>query len=203
VVFLISKFVDGAWVVVVVIPLLIVLFNRIETYYTRAGRELAIGAIPPRPERKDTLVVVPVTNVSRLTQFALSEAMSLGDEVIAVTVVFDAESTESPESDIEQVWRQWDPGVELRVIRTEYASIVRPILRLVDELREDEDRQLVVLIPVVIPDRIRYRLLHNQVDLLLASKLHDRPDVVVARVPFPIRKARAAANQDAVDGEGE
>ena len=201
VIFLISKFVEGAWVVVVVIPLLIVLFNRIETYYTRAGKELAIGAIPPRPERKHTLVVVPVTNVSRLTQFALSEAMSLGDEVIAVTVVFDAASTESPETDVEQVWRQWDPGVELRVIHTDYASIVRPILRLVDELREDKHRQLVVLIPVVVPDRIRQRLLHNQVDLLLASKLHDRPDVVVARVPFPIRKARAAAEREAADRE--
>ena len=126
-----------------------------------------------------------------------------GEESSAVTVVFDAESTESPESDIEQVWRQWDPGVELRVIRTEYASIVRPILRLVDELREDEDRQLVVLIPVVIPDRIRQRLLHNQVDLLLASKLHDRPDVVVARVPFPIRTAREIAEQEAADGTAE
>jgi hypothetical protein len=79
--------------------------------------------------------------------------------------------------------------VELRVLHTDYASIVQPIVRLVDELRADDDRQVVVLIPVVIPDRLRYRLLHNQVDLALAAELRRRPDVVVARVPMPIHPA--------------
>ena len=73
------------------------------------------------------------------------------------------------------------------MLHTEYASIVQPIVRLVDELRESEDSQVVVLIPVVIPERLRYRLLHNQVDLALAGELRRRSDVVVARVPMPIR----------------
>ena len=75
VIFLVSKFLEGAWVVVVAVPLLIVLFNRVEAYYSRAAEELATGVIPPQPERKRTLVVVPVTNVSRLTQHVLSEAI--------------------------------------------------------------------------------------------------------------------------------
>ena len=75
----------------------------------------------------------------------------------------------------------------LRVLHTEYASIVQPILRLVDELRDDTDRQIVVLIPVIIPERLRYRLLHNQVDLTLVTQLRRRSDVVVARVLMPIR----------------
>jgi amino acid transporter len=186
VIFLVTKFVGGAWVVVVIVPLLIVLFNRVEAYYTRAGRELGIGVIPEHPERRPTLVVVPVTNVSRLTEHALSEALSLGDEVIAVTVVLDGELGAVPEDDVEDKWRAWNPGVELRVLHTDYASIVQPIVRLVDELRADEDRQVVVLIPVVIPDRLRYRLLHNQIDLALATELRRRPDVVVARVPMSI-----------------
>jgi hypothetical protein len=64
--------------------------------------------------------------------------------------------------------------------------VVEPIVGLVDQLRQEDDRQVVVLIPVVIPDRLRYRLLHNQVDLSLSSELRRRPDVVVARVPLPI-----------------
>jgi Amino acid permease len=194
-VFLLTKFVEGAWVVVIAIPLFIVLFNRIEAYYGRAAKELGIGVMQPPPERKDTIVVVPVTNVSRLTQHALSEAISLGGEVLAVTVVFDGELGSLPWVGVESQWERWNPGVELRVLHTDYASIVQPIVRFVDELRADDDRQVVVLIPVVIPDRLRYRLLHNQVDLALASELRRRPDVVVARVPMPIHPTEDRAGE--------
>jgi hypothetical protein len=159
----------------------------VEAYYGRAAEELGIGIIPPSPERRGTVVVVPVTNVSRLTRHALSEALSMGDEVVAVTVAFDSGSVGLPASDVERQWRQWDPGVPLEVLHTDYASIVQPIVGFVDELIATRDRQIVVLIPVVIPDRLRYRLLHNQTDLALASALRRRADVVVARVPMPIR----------------
>jgi len=185
-IFLFSKFIEGAWVVVVVIPLIIVLFNRIEAYYQRAGTELGTGLIPPPPHRKRTIVLVPVTSVTRLTQHALSEAISLGQEVMAVTVVFDQEPLGLSVTEVERQWQQWNPGVPLRVLHTNYASIVQPIVRLVDELRMPQDRQIVVLIPMVIPERLRYRLLHNQVDLALAAELRRRPDVVVARVPMAI-----------------
>ena len=190
-IFLVSKFVEGAWVVVLAIPLLIVLFNRVEAYYGRTASEIGIGTIPAVPRRQPTVVVVPVTNVSRLTQHALSEAMSLGDEVLAVTVVIDGAPAGPPVVDIERSWHEWDPGVPLRVLHTDHASIVRPIVGLVDELRAQGDRQVVVLIPVVIPEKLRYRLLHNQVDLALAGELRRRTDVVVARVPMPIERLGA------------
>jgi amino acid transporter len=203
VIFLLTKFVDGAWVVVVTVPLFIVLFNRVEAYYGRAGQELEIGMIPGLPERKRTVVVVPVTNVSRLTEHALSEAISLGDEAIAVTVVLDGEMSGFPPGDVERRWKQWSPGVELRVLHTDYASIVQPIVHFVDELRAEGDRQVVVLIPVVIPDRLRYRLLHNQIDLALASELRRRTDVVVARVPMSIHPASAPDDRQSGPHDGE
>jgi amino acid transporter len=187
-IFLFTKFLEGAWVVVVAIPLLIFLFTRIEAYYRRAGEELEVGVIPPPLDPKHTVVLVPVTGVSRLTRFALSEAVSLGDEVIAVTVVFDGIGPGQPVHDVEAEWAEWNPGVPLQVLHTQYSSIVRPILGLVDELRARRDRQVVVLIPVVVPDRFRYRVLHNQVDLALTSELHKRSDVVVARVPMAIHQ---------------
>ncbi len=193
-IFLVSKFLDGAWVVVVAMPLLILLFKRVEVYYAGAAKELGIGVIPAPPARKRTVVVVPVTSVSRLTQHALSEAISLGDEVIAVTVVLDGEPEALPTTEVERQWREWNPGVPLRILHTDYASIVQPIVRFVDELRANiKGCQVVVLIPVVIPERLRYRLLHNQVDLVLASQLRRREDVVVARVPMPIRASEDAA----------
>ena len=146
------------------------------------------------------MVVVPVTNVSRLTRSALSEAISLGEATIAVTVVFDGISPGIPEHDVEAEWREWNPGVPLRVLHTEYSSMVQPILGLVDELRAEHDRQVVVLIPVIVPERLRYRLLHNQVDLALASELRKRPDVVVARVPLPLRKVSDQAHSEQPEG---
>lgn len=69
---------------------------------------------------------------------------------------------------------------------TDYASIVSLICSFIDELRPHDDKQIVVHIPVVIPDRVRYRFLHNQIDLVLFSALRSRPDVGVARVQLPL-----------------
>jgi hypothetical protein len=88
-VFLFAKFTEGAWVVVVAIPMFIGLFHLIERYYRRTAHELGLGQIPERPRPKPVLVIVPVVNVSKLTAQAISEALSIGDEVVAVTVVFD------------------------------------------------------------------------------------------------------------------
>ena len=95
VVFLISKFTEGAWVVVIAIPLFIVLFLRIHAYYERARKELRIDEDADEAEPKRTIVIVPVNRVSRLTEHALCEAESLGQEVIAVTVVL-APATKPP-----------------------------------------------------------------------------------------------------------
>ena len=86
VVFLVTKFTDGAWVVVLAVPALIVLFTRIHRYYQRAGHALGRGTIPGPPQAKPVIVVVPVTEVSLLTRHAISEALSISQHVIAVTV---------------------------------------------------------------------------------------------------------------------
>jgi amino acid transporter len=194
VIFLVSKFVDGAWVVVVAVPIFVFLFTRIHAYYRRAGIQLGIGIVPARPGRKSTLVIVPVVNVSRLTRHAIGEALSLGQEVVAVFVALDpCDDGPSGAEALEQEWAEWDPGVPLRVLQTEYSSVVAPILALIDELREPNDKQIVVLIPVVIPDRLRYRILHNQIDRVLSAALRTRTDVVVARVAMPLQAPPTSA----------
>ncbi|HUC38078.1 MAG TPA: APC family permease [Acidimicrobiales bacterium] len=190
VIFLVTKFTGGAWVVVIAVPGFVLLFRRIESYYRRAGRELGLGNLPPKPRAEHTLVVVPVAGISRLSAHALGEAMSLSDDVVAVTVVH--ESADEPADgifggpgDIEEQWRRWDPGVRLEVIRTEYASVVDPIVRFIDD-RRCEGQNVVVLIPVVVPARLRYRALHNHLDVVLSAALRGRSDVVVARVPLAL-----------------
>jgi amino acid transporter len=189
VVFLFSKFLEGAWVVVVAVPAFVFLFMRIHAYYERVRIDLGFAdpQLKPRPRR--SVVIVPITAVSRLTVHAISEALSLTKEVIAVTVVLDAGGDgDARAAALEQRWADWDPGVRLRVLRSDYASVVEPIISFIDELRSHGDKQIVVLIPVVIPDKRRYRLLHNQIDLVLSSALRRRPDVVVARVQLPLEE---------------
>ena len=199
VIFLVTKFTGGAWVVVIAIPLFILLFTRISAYYGREKARLALGEVPAVPQGRPTLVIVPVADVSRLTAQAIAEAESLGQEVIAVTVAFDDEGDEGLPAgrlgerggalghgtrivELEREWRRWDPGVPLQVLHTPYASVVRPIVEFIDDLRQERTDQIVVLIPFVIPDRPWHWVLHNQLDRVLSRALRSRTDVVVARV---------------------
>jgi amino acid transporter len=188
VIFLISKFAQGAWIVVVAVPLFIVLFKRINAYYERVAISLGINKVPPAPEGRDTIVIVPIINVSLLTSYAMSEALSLGQEVIAITVVVDdGDVSEQRGKELVATWNEWNPGIALKVLHTDYTSVVSPICTFIDKERRKGDRQMVVLIPVLVPAKLRYRILHNQLDVTLSRALRKRTDVIVARVqmPFP------------------
>ena len=193
-VFLVSKFLEGAWVVVVAIPVFIFAFTRIHAYYARVGAALDFDVLPERPVAKPCLVIVPVNRLSRLTEHALCEAASMSEHVIAVTVAMQ-DVDEADAEALQAEWARWDPGVPLRVLHTDYVSVVEPIVAFIDELRERHDEQIVVLIPVVVPAKLRYRFLHNQIDLVLSAALRSRADVVVARVPFDIGEAAPATDQ--------
>jgi hypothetical protein len=187
IIFLISKFEQGAWIVVIAVPAFVLLFVRIHTYYVKVALELGVGTVPAKPAGKRTLVIVPVSNMSQLTRFAISEALSLSPDVIAISVRTDrTEGEHELSDDLVQEWTQWNPGPPLRILRTEYSSIVEPICAFIDKERHEGDRQIVVLIPMVVASRWRYRLLHNQIDLVLSSALRKHADVIVARVQMPL-----------------
>ena len=179
VVLLATKFLEGAWVVVVAIPLLMLLFARVQRYYTVVGRELGLGEVPPPVRVGDSLVIVPVGEVSRLTQYALSAARALGQEVVAVAVHADPAKVRA----LRESWDRWNPGVRLDVVDSPQRSLVEPIVDYVRRAAE-EGRQIAVLIPEVEPLHRRYQILQNQRGLLLAAALRARTDVVVCVVPY-------------------
>ncbi len=189
-VFLVTKFVEGAWVVVIIVPLLIVMFHRIRAYYARLGEVLGIGSIPPPPRTGRVLVIVPVNGVTRLTSFVISEALSVGDDVIALAVTFSDEAER--EAELERAWSAWDSGVRLVTLRSQYHSVARPILRFINafEHREHDYDHIIVLIPVIQPDKWYQRVFHNQLDLVLSSALRDRPELAVTRLPVTMKQLR-------------
>jgi len=193
VIFLITKFTAGAWVVVLAVPAFIWVFVKIHRYYLLAAQALGLSGVPGKPAAKPTIVIVPVVRVSRLVQHALSEALSVSDQVIAVTVATgDADQDSSRVREIQAQWDAWNPGPPLRVLHSEYASIAGPILAFIDQLREQRAEQIMVLIPVAVPDRLRYRFLHNHFELVLTRALRNRPDIVTALAPLRFHVSRAA-----------
>ncbi|HEY6792628.1 MAG TPA: APC family permease, partial [Trebonia sp.] len=183
---LVSKFTSGAWLVAIVIPLLVLLFLRINRVYTRIGALLEIGQVPPPPVRSSCLVVVPVAGMSRLTAEAVSAALSLGDEVIAVTVVFADPDEESADAHFRQEWNEWRPEVPLLSLRSEHRSLAPPLVKYLKAVEaEHRYHRLVVLIPEVAPSRPWLWLLHNQRGVILDRAIRKgTANVVLCRLRF-------------------
>jgi amino acid transporter len=182
VVFLSTKFLEGAWVVTLVIPLLMFLFWHTETYYTKVATELQLGRTPGPPRRHNSIVVVPTSTVTLLTELALSTALSLGDTVVAVAVAGDEEESEHIRAD----WERWNCAVPLEVLIDPHRSLVRTVLRYVESIQAG-DATITVLIPEIVPSKRRHEILHNQRGRLLETVLKSRTTgVVVATLPFHI-----------------
>ena len=178
-VFLGTKFLAGAWVVVVAIPVLMQLFNATEHYYDEVARELKLGKTPPPPRKRQSVVIVPASTVNLLTQKAVSAALSLGETVVAVAVAADEEEADR----IRRDWNDWACGVAIEVLIDPQRSLVRTVLRYVKSV-QDEDATITVLIPEVIPRKRRHEILHNQRARLLAAVLKARTSVIIATLPF-------------------
>ncbi|MBI0294096.1 APC family permease [Streptomyces sp. PRKS01-29] len=181
-VLLTTKFLEGAWLVMVAVPLLMLLFTRVQRYYTAAREELGLGRIPPPPVRTMSLVIVPVGEVSRVAQRALTAALALGDEVVAVSVQAEPEKALA----LRDAWERWNPGVRLEIVDSPHRSLAQPMVAYVRR-ETGAGREVAVLIPEVEPRHRRYALLQNQRGLLLAAVLQARTDAVVCMMPYRLR----------------
>lgn len=178
VVFFASKFVEGAWLLLIIIPGLIWLFDRVERYYRRVGDQLELGQIPPKPNPfadTETMVIVPVVAISKVTQLALEAAMKMGNKVVPVAVEIDPASTKR----LSRAWETWDPGPKLVVLPSPHRTMHAPLIGFVRK-HTNPGRQVVVLLPQVEPRRRRDQLLHNQRAPILGATLRSRTEAIVA-----------------------
>jgi amino acid transporter len=192
-----SKFLAGAWLVAVAIPLLVFLFLRVHRAYDRIGALLQIGRIPEQPVKRASLVVVPVMAMTRLTGEGISAALSLGDEVIAVTVVFTDGDDSPTDVSFRDAWQRWRPEVPLVTLRSAHRSLAKPIVSYLRKIEADDRyHRLVVLIPEVQPARPWQWLLHNQRGVILDRAIRrGTSNVVLCRLRY--RLDTLAANQEA------
>ena len=99
---------------------------------------------------------------------------------------------EEREAELEREWNEWACGVRLVTLRSQYHSVARPIIRFINafEHREHDYDHIIVLIPVIQPDKWWQRVFHNQLDLVLSAALRDRPELAVARLPVTMEQLK-------------
>jgi hypothetical protein len=166
-----SKFVDGAWIVIVLIPAIVMAFRAVNNHYKEIAHELTLADLsaPPTEPMPAPRVVVPISGVHRGVVEALRYARSISDRVTAVYVEINPGDGER----VRERWAEWGQGVPLVVVSSPYRSIVGPILEYLEQVdQESDDGQLAsIVLPEFVPVRWWQHLLHNQTAWLLKLAL--------------------------------
>lgn len=188
-----SKFLQGAWIVCVLIPLIVVGLRRVRRYYAYVQKRVVISpeafvaehALDPGDARHK--VVVPIAGFNRATLAAATFARSLSRDVLAVLVNIDPEKTRA----IEDSWRIALPEVPLVVLESPYRSVIEPVVEFLGQVdrRQPERGLAVVVIPEILPSRWWHNLFHNQTAFFLKNNLlyrsdRLRTDRIIINVPY-------------------
>ncbi len=180
-IFVVTKFIHGAWIVVFLIPLLVWMFLRIHRHYVEVAKQLSTeGLNALRPLHHE--VIVPISGIHRGVIAALEYAKSIAPHhVTAVYVNLDDEATQK----LREKWQQWGSGVSLVVVASPYRSLVRPLLNYVDRIRRSSPNVVItVVLPEFVPAKWWQNLLHNQNTLFLKGALLFKRGLVVTNVPY-------------------
>jgi amino acid transporter len=188
----ISKFREGAWISILVIPTLVGAFYSVRRHYSQVAVQLSLHGLPPSLKPSPIpRVVVPVSGVHRGMVDAINFACSISGNVTAVYVEMDPGAGEA----IQKEWSQWWPDVQLAVVPSPYRSMVEPILKFLDETDKfhHDGQQAVVILPEFIPARFWQGVLHNQSAALLKNALlYQRRESgfqrVIIDVPYHLKK---------------
>jgi amino acid transporter len=179
----VTKFSEGAWIIVCLIPVLVLHFRGVRQHYTSVASQLSLKEWKPDPLYRNT-VVVPISGVHRAVVRALQYARSLSPDVRAVYVETDPATTSKIEAD----WEKWGEGVPLVVRRSPYRSLMEPLLDYIEEIdAERPDDFVTVVLPEFVPSRWWHHLLHNQRALFIKGALLFKPNTIVISVPYHLR----------------
>jgi amino acid transporter len=183
-VFIATKFIHGAWVVVVVVPLLVFMFRAIHKHYVVVAKQLSTEGLEDLRPIKHT-VIVPISGIHRGVVGALQYAKSIApDHVQAVYVDFDEEAT----AKLREKWERWGAGVKLVVLPSPYRELTRPLLRYIARLERKNGNDIVtVVLPEFVPAKWWQHLLHNQSSLMLKGALLFKEGVIVTSVPYHLK----------------
>jgi amino acid transporter len=182
----VTKFLEGAWIVVVVIPVLVGIFIVMHRHYDEVASALSLDGLTGPPPMNHTVLVL-VGDLHRGVVRALQYARTLAPTA-AVRGVY-VETDPARTARLEDKWGKWGLGVPLVVLTSPYRSLLRPFLDYLDEIQSRGDDQIVtIVLPEFLPRRWWQHVLHNQTALLIKGALLFRKNTVVADVPYLLRR---------------
>jgi amino acid transporter len=180
-----TKFTHGAWIVVLIIPLIILLLRAIHRHYAHFAEEVRFRGQSPLMFLHHT-VLVPVNRITQATSAALVYATAISEDVRALYV----ETSPGDAAAMRAEWESWEIGVPLDVVPSPYRSVLKPLVRYVDDLTASGATDLVsIVVPEIVPRRWWEHLLHNKTALFIRTAFLLRPNVIVIAVPFRIGQA--------------
>jgi hypothetical protein len=177
----VTKAHEGAWIILLLIPIHVVLFRKTRRHYDAVAKQLTLRNVAPEPKRRHNIILVPISGVQRAVVEAVNYARSLSDDVRALYVDVDPAATEQ----IRCEWRKWADGLPLVVLESPYRSLMEPLLEYIESVdRDSPDDYVTVVLPEFVPARWWHHVFHNQRALLIKGALLFRPRTVVTSVPF-------------------
>jgi amino acid transporter len=175
-----TKFTHGAWIVVLLIPTLVVIFAMVHRHYEEVAEQLSLDAFSPPPPMTNTVLVL-VGDIHRGVIKAIQYAQTLSPNAKAVFVETDPERTRR----LEEKWGKYGMGVPLIVLTSPYRSLLGPLTKYVDHLQnQGENHVVTIVLPEFIPARWWQLGLHNQTAFLIKGAMLFRKNVIVTDVPY-------------------
>ena len=182
----VTKFVEGAWIVVVVIPVLVAMFVVMHRHYAEVARELSLEGLEGPPKFQHTVLVL-IGDVHRGVVRAVQYARTLAPTAVVRAVYVETDPTRTAR--LEDKWGKWGLGVPLVVLTSPYRSLLRPLLDYLDQIQSRGDEQMVtIVLPEFLPRHWWQHVLHNQTALLVKGALLFRRNTVVADVPYLLKR---------------
>jgi hypothetical protein len=185
VIFAVTKFTEGAWVILILIPVIVYLLSRVHSHYRSIARSLSLEDFGEPPTSGRHRVILPISGVHKGTMAALRYAQSLSDDVTAVHVSIDPEDTEK----LKQKWEMWGEGVRLVILDSPYRLLLEPLVEYVEEIAEQRQPNdtITVVVPQFVPNRWAANLLHTQTATWLRFALLGKPNIMITDVPYQVQ----------------
>jgi hypothetical protein len=179
----VTKFGEGAWIIVALIPVLVLTFLAIHRHYRRVASQLSLGGVAESPKRHN-IVIVPIGGVHRAVVQALEYARTLSSDVRAIYVDVAPRAT----AEIRELWGRWGGGVRLEILAAPFRSVMAPLLDYIELTTLERPGDFItVLLPEFVPALWWHHLLHNQRALLIKGALLFRRNVIVTSVPYHLQ----------------
>jgi amino acid transporter len=184
-VFAVTKFRDGAYVVLIIIPLMVAALSGIHHHYRTLAERLSLEDYGQPARIGRHRVILPVSGVHRGSLAALRYARALSPDVTAVHVSIDPEEAEK----IRAKWEKWGDGIRLVILESPYRLLLEPLLEYIEEIAEQRqpDEIITIIVPQFVPRHWYNNLLHTQAAILLRLALLFKPGIVITDVPYQVR----------------